>query len=155
MTAQEGAVLATDRATEELVELLSLTDEARLRWRPSETARDTISVVAECVVVAENWAIRLGVGDNPSPFDPERVRKRLAEEGAKSRDELVADLRAAVTAFNEAVMRIPDEDLQDVITTPWAEAPMADWLCHVATHNAYHAGQVAYIQTIYGNVGYE
>lgn len=155
MTAQEGAVLATNRATGELLELLIRTDEDKLLWRPSETARDTISLLAECVVVAENWAIRLGVGDNPSPFEPERVRQRLAEEGAKSRDELVADMRAAVTAFNEAVMRIPDDDLQDVITTPWAEAAIADWLCHVATHNAYHAGQIAYIQTLYGNVGYE
>jgi uncharacterized damage-inducible protein DinB len=65
-----------------------------------------------------------------------------------SRDELLAEIDRASDAIDRGLSRLPDED--DAFVHPYPErvagrvVTTGDWLVHLASHLAYHLGQLDY-----------
>lgn len=150
MTLQEAAALATERSLNELLYTLKRTPDERLTWKPGEVARTALNVAAECVVATENWTKIFSALEFPT----------MEEFGASfghlddytSREQVVEALKRATAEFAATVRALPDDKLSVELTACWGEsAPVGAWLFHVAGHDQYHLGQIAYIQTLYGD----
>jgi hypothetical protein len=75
-----------------------------------------------------------------------RQREREFTLRGVAPDEVVAELERAVAAVEHAVAETPEERLSEAYPLPVGERRVAtaDFLVHLATHLAYHLGQIDY-----------
>ena len=78
------------------------------------------------------------------------VRNRDAEfnDRGLSREELLAEVRAAVTDVDKTLAGLDDAQLGSVFPLPVGQSQKrvltSDWLVHLAVHLTYHLGQIDY-----------
>ena len=127
------------------------TPDDRLSWKPCDTARSALEILAECTLVTRNWAEILERGESLSA---EAYFSVFSGIDALLSRELIVDALTAETSHLVSVIRgIPDEKLSGELRLFWGEsASLGSWLHWVAIHNSYHLGQISYIQRLYGDI---
>ncbi len=148
-TVQEFLADATERSATELVAALLHLPEDKRAWKPSDTARSAINLVAECainngvtadLIITRKWA----ASDYPA-----YIQKRDAL-AAGDWETLKSLLDENTKRFAAVVRAVPTEDLDIPIETPYGTGPLSGVASYPYWNMSYHLGQINYIATILG-----
>lgn len=133
---------------------LSTTPDERLNWSPSTTARTPLAIVAHAAFVVDCIRRTLDGDMFSIPTTAETDRSfREFERDFTTREhalELLEQNSAAYAAWLEA---LPPSRLNDIVKMPFSlgEVPMHLAVTLPAQHTRWHAAQLDYLQTIYGD----
>ncbi|WP_395145371.1 hypothetical protein [Armatimonas sp.] len=146
MSPQETAARMTEKLARDLVLALKATPLEKLDWKPEGLGRSIVDQLTECVGANVKWTciFQERAYRNPTEAEWEAstdgliTPEALAERLIASADTLATALRALDGTF--VAMQIPGT------SRTWAEACF-----HPYWNMAYHEGQLAFIQTLYGD----
>ncbi|MCX6379447.1 MAG: hypothetical protein NT023_08205 [Armatimonadetes bacterium] len=124
----------------------------RLQWHPKPEeweGRDTEDQVAECAVI-NAWGTKAFQSGSLPPIDWSEYPAAVAE--VKKGNALEA-LKTATEELASAIEAFPIDRLGDKIKHPFHEGEItwADFAMIFYWNDIYHAGQVNYIQVLYGD----
>jgi uncharacterized damage-inducible protein DinB len=150
-TTQQLAARMTEKASENLIANIEAMPTDKQAWKPLDAGRSALSQVQECAVINPFFGAILRDRAVPNmPWNEYEARCAALDTAAKATSALVeatAGLVAAIEAF-------PDNELQNTITLPFGEGmtmTYAQVLFASYWNMVYHTGQIAYIQTLYGD----
>lgn len=145
-TLQEAAARRTEVALRDFEALVLRTPSDRVDWKP-EGAKSILEIVREVAEVNERWASILRNGKWVG-YDPGREAPSFLPNLSIAR----AHMRTTTGLFITEVRKFPDNRLTETISLPWADITGETALFHAIWHMSYHEGQVAYVQTMYGDM---
>jgi hypothetical protein len=150
MTITDYVARQTIRIAEAMAHFIETTAPERLDWHPAIQASDTPSTrsileqVGECVQV-NHLIARLLRGETAAPTGS---RQEIAfADGADARRQLLA----SAEELAEAIRGVSDADLERVFPHPRAPMRGENLILACYRNMAYHAGQINFIQTLYGD----
>lgn len=127
----------------EFVRILEKTPADKADYKPAPTCNSTIDILKHVAGSAEWFAHFLDTGE--MPFPPPDIEFPSGLPAAKDR---LAQAHARLLAALDAMTT---ERLQESHKMPWGETATVREMWHfMMGHYMWHAGQVAYIQTILG-----
>lgn len=140
------------RAKERIAKALATTTDDKINWAPSPTARTIIQLVAHGAMGTK------GIGEmiagKPFQFSSlEEMDAALldAESKFSTRQEVLALLEQTSSEYLAWLDTLSTEQLNSVAKLPFGEIPMKVAITIPADHLRGHAGQIDYVQTIYGD----
>jgi len=124
------------------------TQEEKREWQPSfgsdaTTTRSALQQVGECVVV-NGYMAKLIRGEELTPVGS-------YEMGFASVEEAKTLLLESANALAEAIRTLPDANLEGVYQHPRGQILGKNVIIMPLRNMAYHAGQINFIQTLYGD----
>ncbi|HLJ54011.1 MAG TPA: DinB family protein [Chthonomonadaceae bacterium] len=148
---QEVAARLTEKAAHDLAAALAAVPEEKARWEPLGDSRPILEMAVECCLANRMWShilvthqhAMLPEGEAPAAYKSLDTLTRVIDELKRTSSELAGTIRA-----------VPDGDLPLVVAfpkRPGAGRPIAECLHHACWNMIYHLGQVAFIQTLYGD----
>ncbi len=143
---REMIIRRTELALEDFDALVSRTPPDRIEWKP-EGAKSVLEIVRECAEVNERWASILRNGHWVG-YDLAREAPSLMPTIGIAR----THLRTTTGLFTAEVRRFPQERMSVKIPVPWGEVDAFTALTWAMWHLSYHEGQVAYLQTMWGDL---
>lgn len=120
----------------------------RLEWIAMEKARSALDIVQECAAVNARWSLMLPIRKWVE-WDSARYQEHIKE--MDSLEKAVEGLRRDTQLFVDAVLKIQDHELSDLVQLPWGDRPLSECTLHALWHMSYHEGQLNYIQRLYGD----
>lgn len=142
------------QARDQMLAFFANVPDDRLNWSPAATARTPVELVAHtaCAVEKMNDMLdgRTFAEPNSATAD---VYFRGMESEFKSREEVTALLNKNSEAFLKWLDAMPAERLDEEVTLPFGmgKAPLSFVLPFMAEHVRWHAAQMEYLQTAYGD----
>ena len=138
----------TQRGCENLIASMLAMPEDKRNWKPMGTGRTVNDLLMECILVNLKWAATLR----------NRAYTRVGSEIAEPLRGISADSQSLIDHLNQstaelidAIRSVRDDELVEMIKTPFGSYSLAD-CCLIAYWNSvYHEGQINYIQTLYGD----
>ena len=143
------------RTKECLLTALATTPDDRLRWTPSPTARSPLHIAAHCAASIGNIHGFLDGRPFEVPTMAEADRGfREWEDGLTSREEVVALINERADDFVAWLDALTPERLATSVQTPFGmgAVPVDVAIGFPALHTLCHVSQIAYVQTIYGDL---
>lgn len=143
-----------ERAHTRLVHLLSFVPDDKLTWAPSPSSRSSLRLVAHCAA-SNAFFTKVIKNGLPQPMPtPEEFFRGLSEGEATvaTREEALALLEGTTADLRRAIDALTAIELDATPDSPFGPLPMSFWLEQTGEHLAYHAGQLAYMQTIWGDL---
>ena len=137
-----------EKSRHELSHMLDMMPEDKMEFRPGEQAKSAAELVRH-LAGCEAWQAELAQKGS-APFPPVDLAAECKDKERLKRclDEVRSRTLAALDA-------IPSERLAEVETMPWGEEmSIGESLCYMPYHEGWHSGQIAYIQTILGIMGF-
>lgn len=153
MTFQETIIDAIRHQVKEVFTYARQVPADKLEWKPLDQGRSVLDQLQE-VAQSPDYVVGIirGQAEEPSPA---RMEAMMAERHAWTTIDLCE--KAAddhFETFYEAVRNCSDEHLKDTVWLPYDGGRdfTIKEICEYPRWNAnYHAGQIAYIQTLYGD----
>jgi hypothetical protein len=133
---------------------LSTTLDERLNWSPSETARTPIQLVAHAAYIIGSLHRTLDGYLFSIPTTAEADRSfREFERDFTTREQVLELLEQSSAAYVAWLDALSEFRLSQVVKMPFSlcDVPMRDALGLPAQHIRWHAAQIDYMQTIYGD----
>jgi len=145
---------ATEKAKGDLLKTLEFTPEDRLAWSPSPTARTPLWIAAHCGASNLAFAAVLRGEPLPLPSDPDAraLMIRLGGKDVTTRAEAVGFLNDSAEAVLQALDGVTDDMLARTVESPFGAFPFPFWMNLPSRHMEYHRSQLAYLQTIWGDL---
>lgn len=150
-TIQQLAAKMNRNVAEQLIRNAQAMPPEKALWSPLDLGRSALSQVAECAVIAGFSVQTLSARAVP-PFDPAEFGAMMAQ--FDTLDKAIEALQASTERLVEAIEAFPSEELDTLVTMPYASEPMSWAEVMLGGHywnTVYHIGQIAYIQTLYGD----
>ncbi len=119
--------------------------EDKYDWKPEPTSRSARELVIESVTMLVNTASLL---HNRVMGDYEVA---LEENGKLSLVDLEEKALQDAQTLYAAIRAFPDSDLNTTVELPWMTSTFFQVMSYPYWNLMYHAGQVNYIQTLYGD----
>lgn len=146
MTVLEWQARQIEMAGNTLAHFVSTTDPTKLDWKPKaegeeSKSRSIFEYVGECVSVNNMTAAMLR-GEEPPPRVPVEV---------SDCETACALLKESAKNFAEAVKACDDSIFEKKFQLPFGEWPGSMLLSVPMMNMQYHAGQVNYVQNLYGD----
>lgn len=145
------ATKMTLKAVEDLRANLEAMPPDKQVWRPLDCGRSALDQVQECAVINGFFASILR--DRTVP-DMDWGAYKAACAALDTPEKALAALDESGKALQAAIEAFPDNKLADSITLPFAEGMVttfAEIMFAAYWNMTYHTGQIAYIQTLYGD----
>ena len=120
-------------------------------WRPLDLGRSALSLVQECAVINGFFATILR--DQAVPAMDWGAYK-AACAALDTPEKATAALTESGTALAAAIEAFPEDRMAETVTMPFAEGMVMSFAQVMFTaywNMTYHTGQIAYIQTLYGD----
>jgi hypothetical protein len=149
MTVQEFQARRIERIAEALAYFVETTRPERLNWRPEARGaaiRSVLEQVSECILVNRYFAEMLR-GGAPEP----RYRQPEAAISFADAEDAQEQLLCSAGNLADAVRAMADEDLARSYAHRRGPVPGEAIIEMPYRNMAYHAGQVNFIQTLYGD----
>ena len=149
----EEAKAEFNRARQRLANDLATTPDDKINWSPSSTSRTPIQVVAHAAMSISGMQGMLE--GKPFPFDgPAELDafSRQEEKKYTTREAVLAELDKASEGYIVYLDSLTPEQLATNWEMPFGTFPMTSAITFIADHLRNHAGQIEYIQTIYGDL---
>jgi hypothetical protein len=137
-----------------LMHALATTPDERLNWSPSPTARTPIQQVAHAAIAIKNLNDTLDGRTFPVPVgNVADAGFRQEERAFTTREEVIDLLEGHSAAYVAWLDGLTPDRLDSMVTLPFGpgQLPMRECLAFPPMHTVVHAGQIQYIQTIYGD----
>lgn len=143
---------------------LKATPEDRLPWRPGvDAGGDATSILEQakhCIAAEANLRMLIQHGGMPPGFDgmPDdwATAEAFGNSGPAAGAATVADLEGHIVeqeSLTSAMLEgLTEEDWASEISMPWMSGPRTAFVKILVDHWTYHAGAVAYIQRLYGDL---
>lgn len=149
MTVPEYVARQTERMAESLAHFLATTSEDKLKWCPeldgSAGSRSVLEQVSECIAVNHMMAKLLrGEAVNAAPGAYPTIAFADCNDAQQR-------LLASAKDLADALRGMTDEDLQREYQHPRALMRGENMIIMALRNMAYHAGQINYIQMLYGD----
>ena len=130
---------------ENLWRTVKATPEDKMEWAPAPDAR-TARALLEEIVMTTGFSTGLIVTGAMGPMDD-----APADSPKKTLAQLEAEHRAASIELLKTIKEFPDARLQETVDLPWGTMTMLQIIWYPYWNLMYHWGQIAYIQTMYGD----
>lgn len=152
MRYQDQIVRRTQSALDDIVRAAKAIPSQQIDWSPGGAARSTLAQMREIAQTGDRF-LPLIAGD-AHVFEGHAAREEAAISGSEGLDDLVAQARSGVARLCQAIMAIPDAELEGEITLPFGGGmvmTLADALGLPAWNMTYHLGQINQIGLILGD----
>jgi hypothetical protein len=150
---QDYAATATVEAAKEAFTYAKKIPADKLNWVPAGQARCALDLCRE-LAMTPTWGVE-SIEDKPMDFSEEAMAK-MKEEQSKwtTVEQCEAECNKRLEKLVEVYKAIPDETLQAKRSLPFGnkEFTVAEMMEYARWNFAYHQGQLAYIQTLYGDM---
>ncbi|MCX6360571.1 MAG: DinB family protein [Armatimonadetes bacterium] len=123
----------------------------RQDWKPLDLGRSALSQVQECAIINPFFAAILTTQTVPAM---EGEAYAAAKAALATPEAARAALAASADTLQAAIETFPDEKLGETVTLPWGEGMVMTFgqiMLAPYWNMTYHQGQIAYIQTLYGD----
>jgi len=150
----ENAKAVVARATEQLAKSFSHVPDDRLNWRPSETARSPIMIVAHCAESLGHLSEMLKGTTYSIPTMAEADAIFMQNDTQlRSREEALDALHRSTEAYIQTLDSLATAGVEGEVNLPFGlgSAPRSAMLSVGADHTKWHTAQLDYIHTIYGD----
>lgn len=125
----------------------------KLEWVPAEGARTVLEMCRE-LGMTPSWALS-GIQDSASEWNEEKAKEqRELMASWKTIDDCTAQFDKRFEAWEALARGMTDEDLSKTKWLPYnggRDHTYLEMLDYVRWNCTYHLGQIAYIQTLYGD----
>jgi len=142
------------QAAERLGKTFSFVPDSKLKWSPSKSARDSLSIMAHCCL-ANQMFVKVFRGD-PMPAMPTLKEihelSRKFEATIRSRAQAVRLLKATTKEVIAALGTMTPKRFATSPNSPMGPMPMSFWVKVPSMHMSNHASQIDYLQTIWGDI---
>lgn len=125
--------------------------EEKARWMPGPVARTALAQIVECSLANVMWSNILRT--HVHSVLPEGVAGR-AYETLDTVEKANVRLLSSAHVLAEVIRSLDPKDLGVIVPFPWKPEtgrPLAECCFHPYWNMVYHQGQLAYIQTLYGD----
>ena len=146
MTTQETFVTLLAQGLPQLFTAAKAMPEDKYDWKPSETSRTAHELVVECVTMLTGSAGMLTTRAMPAGHD-EQSKTYTAMTLAEIEVQAARDLEV----LNAAIRAFPEADLEEALEMPWGKMTFFEIMSYPYWNIMWHAGQINYIQTLYGD----
>lgn len=116
----------------------------KLHWKPSETAASVATITVHVTEAIANLQ-RVMTGQEYIPGDYEALSQ------GKTREELKQGLLDAANSYADLLETFGPADLEGEIQFPWGAVPRARAVTFPTVELVHHHGQIAYLQTLWGD----
>jgi hypothetical protein len=155
MTTKDQIITMTSSSLDNFFKYARAVPEDKLSWKPAEGSRTVLDLAQECAQSAD-WAPGM-IKAGGFSFDEEAMNQMREERAGWTTVEACERVcRERTEGLFEAIRAFPEEKLHETIELPFGKKTFAWWEI-MLVHNwnlTYHLGQVAYVQTLYGDQGY-
>ncbi|MGD8240323.1 MAG: DinB family protein [Armatimonadota bacterium] len=146
-------------ARQSFTALLSRTPDDKLEWTPDTSAEgkptSTLDIIRH--LIASDLDMKKVVADGvPSEWDPADMEASFHAGPAAEvtdRAELLQILEETAKEVAAAFEALPDERWGEALQMPWGKMSVEAFAWMLVAHWYYHAGQIAYLQRCWGDVG--
>jgi uncharacterized damage-inducible protein DinB len=143
-----------ERTQGRLLRTFAAVPDDKLTWSPSSTSKSALDIVKH--VAQTNLFIAKALCGEPLPDAASLPEIEKAMEAAAShittRDQAVACFNESVATVLATIDKLTEDDLAKDIVLPFTTMPASALIYISGMHAANHAGQIDYIQTIYGDM---
>jgi uncharacterized damage-inducible protein DinB len=154
MTVQELAIRSTEDAVESFFRNAHAVPADRVTWKPAEAARSVLEIAQEVAQTATWFTRTLETGAFEMP-PPEIMQQALEQRKSWTTiDDCERVCRENNERLFEAIRKFPAERLDETVDLPFGGGmtkTLADMMMMHYWNTVYHYGQVAYVQTLYGD----
>jgi hypothetical protein len=147
ITQQDFLANSTEQAAKNLFAALLALPEEKRGWRPADTARTALELVAEC---AQNNAYTADLIENRTWNAPIHDEYLTIQKGiaAKPLSELEALLQENTRRIVAVIRATPDDAMPVTLDTPFGAMTVADSAAYPYWNMSYHEGQINYIASL-------
>lgn len=154
MRYQDMIIEATARAAEEFFRYARAVTEERLEWKPLDAGRSVLDLAREAAMTPD-WARESLESDASPEWNDEKMaeQKRLMDSWTAIH-ECESQCLRRLEKFYATVRDFPDDRLTATKWLPYEggrDFTFAEMMDYPRWNFNYHTGQVAYIQTLYGD----
>ena len=149
-TIQQLAAEISRDAAEALARNAQAMPADKLNWSALDAGRTAFQQIVECAVIYGVGAAIFTERRMP-PMEPDSFGKAMA--ALDTPEKALAALKTNSDALARAIEAFPDEHLDETIQLPFFPTPrsFAHLLLMPYWNSVYHLGQIAFIQTLYGD----
>jgi len=153
MRIQEHGVLVAKEAAEEFFRFARAVPADRLEWHPEGTGQSVLQMCRE-IAVTPTWATLAMTGNEWT--EEEAVKGRAEMDSWTTVDACVEAWHDHFSRWADIVHALSDDDLNKTRWLPYnggRDHTVLEMLEYPRWNATYHTGQVAFIQTLYGDKG--
>lgn len=154
MRLQEQMIEVTRAAAAEVFRYAKAVPEDKQNWKPLDLGR---SVLEQCreLAMCPHWAIQLVSQDQQPEWNEEAMEAvKREQEQWKTVEDCEAECNKRLEALFDVFRNMPDERLAEKKWLPYGggrDFTMPEMMDYPRWNFTYHLGQIAYIQTLYGD----
>ena len=154
MTIQQHIIEATQLAADEAFRYAAAVPEDKLNWKPLDAGRSALDQAQE-MAKCPDWAYTLVSGAAMPDFDADAMAAVKAEMSQWTTVEICkAECQKRLEKLFALYEELPDERLTETKWLPFAggrDFSMTEMMDYPRWNFTYHVGQIAYIQTLFGD----
>jgi hypothetical protein len=154
MRYQDLIVEETKKAFEEVMRYAKAVPADKVEWSPLESGRTVLDQARE-IAKCPDWAVSILASDEPPKWDEASMAETRAEMAAWTTiEECEAAGLARLERLYEVFASLPDEKLKETKWLPFdggRDFTYQEMTTYPRWNFNYHAGQIAYIQILYGD----
>jgi len=161
MIDSQAAVAAVQGGRHLFLMVFGATPDDKLDWRPMAVegadATDILEIARHCIATDGYFTHMLTQNKVPAHegsadwFSSAAFAAEGPAAGASDKEGLVRALEEQAAKTDAVINSVTPEGWAETVEAPWMTASRAQFLGLLAGHWSYHAGQVAYIQRLYGD----
>lgn len=143
-----------ERSSVRLIHLFSFVPDDKLMWTPSPTAKSSLRIVAHCGFTSKFFADVITGSMPESMPSAEEFLKGLheSEEKIANRVDAIALVKETTEELCNAIDTVNAENFHSPRNSPFGAPPLKFWISQGREQMAGHAGQLEYLQTIWGDL---
>lgn len=148
-TLQDFLALVTPKASKNLAAAYERIPDDKKNWKPSETARPAVDLIAE-VAILNGYTADLILSRTWTMNDFSIYTNYKNEVCGWEAEKIKALLEENTRRVVDAVKATPDADLSLDIAMPWETQSLAEVCSYPYWNASYHEGQLNYLASILG-----
>jgi len=154
MRIQDSMIERTQKAADEAFRYAAAVPQDKLTWKPLDSGRSVLDQMQE-MAKCPDWAYNLVSGAAVPEINEDSMAAYKAEIAKWTTVEVCkAECQKRLDKLFELYKTLPDERLAETKWLPFSggkDFTMPEMMGYPEWNFTYHAGQIAYIQTLYGD----
>lgn len=154
MRFQDSMIEATRNAAREAFKYAKHVPADKLDWKPLDSGRSVLDICKE-MAQCPGWTVQILKGEGfPEWSDEAQAALESKTSAWTTAEACEEECNRQLEAFYAAVREFPDEKLGDTFVLPFdggQTITMKENIEYPFWNFTYHQGQIAYIQTLYGD----